>query len=291
MKPTRYQLDSLHSITTKSDYKYIRVVQNYKNETNLFLFTEFYLSGVVCLKAISTNKYFPIFEGPRIDFYENGVKKKESNYKHNNLSGKQIEWYENQNKKSEKEIIWNPENGNSTSRVLQYWNANKEQKVIDGYGEFEHSINGIYEKGEMKNGIKDGVWNGNDLKNNYTFTENHKEGKLIYGVSIDNNKIEYPYKEIDEKPSPQKGMEAFNNYIIKNYKVNYKLSSKNISGKVYATFVINEQGKIVEAKILRDVGFGTGAEVIRVLENAENWIPAKHRGIPLKSTLSIPIII
>ena len=122
IKPTRYNLDSLHIPTTKDDYKYIRIVENYKSQPDLFIFTEYYLSRNISMKAISQKKEEAKFEGPRIDYYENGNIKQESNYVDNKLSGKQIDWYENNVKKSEKEIVWDSKTKDYNKKTLQFWN-------------------------------------------------------------------------------------------------------------------------------------------------------------------------
>ncbi len=286
IKPTRYNLDSLHLPTTKDDYKYIRVVENYKNQPNLFLFTEYYRSKTVSMKAISTSKDKPNFEGPRIDYYENGNLKQESNYVNNKLSGKQIDWYENNVKKSEKEIVWDSKTKDYNTKTLQFWNQEGQQKVIDGNGQFEDSDDKIHEKGELKNGIKQGVWEGKNLKEKFSFTEIYNEGVFISGISTDENNTKYPYKEFTTKPVPAKGMSDFYSHIQKNYRTP---KVQGLKGKVYITFVIDKDGSITNIRVLRDVGYGTGIEAIRVIASYEKWIPGKTRGLPAKASYSLPV--
>lgn len=286
IKPTRYNLDSLHKPTTKDDYKYIRVVENYKKQPNLFIFTEYYRSETISMKAISTNKDEPRFEGPRIDYYENGNKKQESNYVNNKLNGIQINWYENEAKKSEKEIAWNPKTNTYDTKILQFWNKEGQQILIDGKGQYEYTDDKISEKGEIKNGKKQGVWEGKDLKEKFSFTEIYNEGELVSGISTDENNNKYPYNELMIKATPEKGMTDFYRHIGRNYRTP---NIQGLQGKIYLTFVVDKDGSLTDFKILRDLGHGTGKEGIKAVASYGKWIPGKTRGITAKVLYSIPI--
>ena len=60
-------------------------------------------------------------------------------------------------------------------------------------------------------------------------------------------------------------------------------------GKVYITFVVDVDGTLTDFKILRDVGFGTGEEAIRVVKNYNGWIPGEQRGRKVRCHYSLPI--
>jgi len=55
------------------------------------------------------------------------------------------------------------------------------------------------------------------------------------------------------------------------------------------TFVIEKDGSLADIKVLRDVGFGTGKEAIRVLELCPKWSPAEQNGKRVRCTYSLPI--
>lgn len=291
IKPTRYNLDSLHFPTEKSDYKYMRVVENYKNQPDLFVFTEYYRSGKVSMKAISTKHEEPRFEGPRIDYYENGNKKRETQYSKNQINGKQIEWYENGNKKFEKIIKTDLKTLQTVTQIIQYWNENNEQKVIDGNGFYEETNGGTTEKGEIKNSKKQGVWTGKTKLTNSTFTETYENGEFISGISIDNNNIEHPYQVLFKKPEYKDGMAAFYQFIGKNFRLPKNITTNGLKPKLYALFNVDTDGKLVDIKIVKDLGFGTAEEAIRVLTKSPNWNPGIYRGIPAKASYTLPIAI
>ncbi|WP_140484892.1 energy transducer TonB [Flavobacterium sp. GSA192] len=288
IKPTRYNLDSLGNLTNKEDYKYIRVVENYKEQPNLFIFSEYYKSGAIKMKAISTKLDKPYFEGPQIEYYENGNKKKESNYLNNKLSGLQMEWYENNQKTVEKIVQWDSKARAYNEEIKNFWDKNGQQTVNDGNGIYEYTTTELYEKGQITNGEKQGVWEGKNFKENYSYSEIYNNGKFISGISSDENNNKFPYKELTGKADAKNGMQEFYRFIAKNYRTP---NIQGLQGKIYVTFIIDKEGKLTKFKILRDLGHGTGQEAIRVLQKAENWIPGKMRGMPCETQYSLPISI
>lgn len=284
-----FHLDSLHYITTKTKYYYTRVVEDYNSKKNLYVVNEFYYpSGKISMSGTSKDKDNLKLDGLRTDYYENGNKKQESYYSDNKLSGKQISWYENNQVKSEKVMTWDAKKKETETNVLQFWTPEGTQTVIDGNGQMESTEEDYYEKGTILNGRKDGIWEGTNIKENYNYKEIYKRGSFISGISTDTDGNKFPYKSLFEKPEAKNGMMSFYQFIGKNYKTP---NIQGLNGKVFVTFVVDKDGSLNNFKILRDVGYGTGEEAIRVLQKAEKWIPGKTKGIPTKVLFSLPISI
>lgn len=91
---------------------------------------------------------------------------------------------------------------------------------------------------------------------------------------------------IEVKPEFPGGMSEFYKYFAKNYRTP---NVKKLNGKVYVTFVVEKDGSIDEVKILRDIGYGTGDEAIRVLNNSPKWLPGEQDGRKVRCSFSLPI--
>lgn len=284
-------LNAGHKITDIKDYKYIRIVEDYKAEKTLYTINEYFKSGKMSMSAFSSDRDNLNLEGIRIDYYENGNKRKQSNYVNNKLNGLQIEWYESGEKKLEQEIIWNDKRKDFDTKLFQFWNNEGQQLIINGNGQYEKTDKELYESGEIKEGKRNGTWTGKYFKLNFTFIESYENGELVSGISTDKNNNKFPYKELMKKPKPPNGITNFYQYIGRNFKLSKEASLQKISGKINVTFVVDEDGKIIEPKVLRHIGYDTDKEAIRVLEKAENWIPGKMRGVPAKVLYSLPISI
>jgi hypothetical protein len=64
-----------------------------------------------------------------------------------------------------------------------------------------------------------------------------------------------------------------------------------INGKVITSFIVDEEGKLVEPKTIKSFGYGTDQEAIRVIINSEKWNPGEIRGIKVRCQYTLPITI
>jgi hypothetical protein len=116
--------------------------------------------------------------------------------------------------------------------------------------------------------------------------------KLIYNYQIRTDSAQQSLKGviynsagIEKKPEFPGGIEKFYEFI----RNNYIAPSKGVKGNVYVTFIIEIDGSLSEIKVLRDLGYGTAAEVIRVMSKCPNWIPGEQKGQKVRTTYSLPI--
>jgi antitoxin component YwqK of YwqJK toxin-antitoxin module len=290
-------LDSLENLGTEENFKHIRIVKDFTLQKELYEVSFFYRSGKIEMRGTTKNKSWMTYEGPCVYFYENGNRKKIINYFNSQILGKQFEWYENGNVKLESEIVLDKKTNNTITKIVNYWNSNNEQKVIDGEGEYEETETYtmankkpqvIFSKGTIKNFLKEGTWIGNSPQDKYNFTEEYTNGKLISGKIVDNEGVETTYTDVEIKPTPVKGMWHFYDFIARNYETP---KVEGLQGKVYVTFIVEKDGNISDIKVIRDIGYGTGAEAIRVLSKYGYWLPGKQRGVPVRVMYSLPITI
>lgn len=96
------------------------------------------------------------------------------------------------------------------------------------------------------------------------------------------------YKIVEIKPDFPGGLNAFFQFIDKNYE-----ASKNFKEdqKLTILFIVEKDGSLSDIKIIRDPGFGIKEEVLRILAKCPKWKPALMHGIPVRSEYSLPIII
>ena len=93
---------------------------------------------------------------------------------------------------------------------------------------------------------------------------------------------------IEVKPEFPGGMDKFYSYVGKNYRAP---EEEGLKGKVYVTFVVEKDGSLTDIKVLRDIGYGTGKEAIRVLQKCPRWNPGVQNGKPVRVLYSLPITI
>jgi protein TonB len=94
---------------------------------------------------------------------------------------------------------------------------------------------------------------------------------------------------VEVKPEFPGGIDQFYKYIQKHYKK--PKAADGHSGRVFVTFVIERDGAVADIKVLRDIGFGTAEEAIRVLEKCPKWKPGEQNGRTVRVQYSLPIVL
>lgn len=134
-----------------------------------------------------------------------------------------------------------------------------------------------YEISGPKNRVGDA--NPNNIIPNLAAETGSGSGLVIAGAHSKQNEI---YHFVDQDPQPPGGMEAFQRYLRRN--VFYPMTARQaaIQGRVVYQFIIDQQGKISDIKILKDIGGGCGDAVRKVLKNYQkHWTPGKNNGHPV----------
>ena len=85
------------------------------------------------------------------------------------------------------------------------------------------------------------------------------------------------------------GNDSLYAYIARNIKYPETAKKEKIEGRVFVTFVIEKDGQVSSAKILRDIGGGCGEEAIRVVKNMPKWKPGTQRGNPVRFQFNLPV--
>ena len=80
------------------------------------------------------------------------------------------------------------------------------------------------------------------------------------------------------------GTSSWSKYLSNNLKGDIAFKKGAPIGRytVVVSFTINENGKLTDIKAENDPGFGTKEEMIRVLSNSPDWIPAVQNGRNIK---------
>jgi protein TonB len=106
-------------------------------------------------------------------------------------------------------------------------------------------------------------------------------------VTEEDNSV-YNLAGIELKPDFPGGMDKFYKFIGKNYQVP---EEEGLKGKVFVSFVVEKDGSLTDIKVIRDIGYGTGKEAMRVLKSCPKWNPGEQNGKKVRVLYSLPISI
>lgn len=98
------------------------------------------------------------------------------------------------------------------------------------------------------------------------------------------------YVEVDELPVFTGGDKEILNYIIKNTKYPEEAKKNNITGKVIVKFVVEKDGSVSGAEVLKSVDPLLDAEAVRVVGSLPKFEkPAKKDGKIVRVNYMLPI--
>jgi len=101
------------------------------------------------------------------------------------------------------------------------------------------------------------------------------DGNLIYSLA-----------GIEVKPEFPGGIVELQRYIAQNFK---DIGKEGLKGKIFLTFIIEKDGSLSDIKSIRDIGFGTGDEAVRIVKSAPKWNPGMHNGQAVRVMYALPI--
>ena len=94
---------------------------------------------------------------------------------------------------------------------------------------------------------------------------------------------------VEEMPKFPGGDGELLKYIGKSIKYPVIAQENGIQGRVICSFVVNRDGSIVDAEVVRGVDPSLDKEAIRVINTMPKWSPGKQRGKPVRVKYTVPI--
>jgi protein TonB len=78
-------------------------------------------------------------------------------------------------------------------------------------------------------------------------------------------------------------------FIYGNIKYPAIARENGVEGMVVVKFVVEKDGSITAAEVVRDIGAGCGQEALRVVGMMPKWEPGKQRGRPVRVQFNLPV--
>jgi TonB family protein len=101
--------------------------------------------------------------------------------------------------------------------------------------------------------------------------------------------IDKPVILADEQPAFPGGVEAYRSFLQKNVQYPEAAKAKNISGDVFVSFVVDEAGRLLDAEVVKGVGYGLNEEALRLVRLMPWWTPAHLAGKPVRVPATLRI--
>ena len=99
------------------------------------------------------------------------------------------------------------------------------------------------------------------------------------------------YRPVDYDTDPlfPGGVEALYKFIHDNLQYPQEAKERELTGKVYVTFTIKEDGTVDNVMVLRDIGGGCGQEAVRIIKSLPKWVPGKYKNKPIAINFNVAV--
>ena len=98
------------------------------------------------------------------------------------------------------------------------------------------------------------------------------------------------YRVSDAMPEYPGGPNEMMRYIQENIKYPQSAKDNKIEGRVFVSFVVEKDGSITNAAVIRGIDKECDAEALRVVSSMPKWTPGQHKGEVVRTQFTIPII-
>jgi TonB family protein len=228
--------------------------------------------------------------GGYTEYFENGRIKERGIYNQGQLSKHNYGFYPDG--KAQFVFFYAPADPDpfQTNRIIfAYWDSLGIQLVKDGNGTckcyFDETVR---EDGQVASGFRDGTWSiyhDNRLANKEVFDK----GRFVSGIAYTSDG-EISYTSFEIAAEFKGGLQGLGKFLSNNLRYPVSDRRMGIEGQVFVAFVIEKDGSISDANVVKGISRTADAEAVRVV-NASNgkWIPGRQRGHTVRSRFVLPI--
>jgi TonB family protein len=224
-----------------------------------YLVKDYYKSGQLQMEALCT-AYEPklIWKGNTKLYHENGAVSEEGMFENEERIGKHIYWYDDGKKR--KEMFHSKEK----TMIMQFWLRSGNPMLTNGNGTIRESESNDAAYMDIQDSIMVADFNVLDGKD------------TVYTV-------------IPESPEYKGGAKAMMSDLRSVMRYPKAARKAGTQGRVFVAFVVDKQGRVRDASVLKGISPECDAESVRAVSTLNNWNPGRLRGKPVAVRFVLPI--
>lgn len=287
-------------VTIKDSAYYYKLVFAADSGTEIYPVKEYYTNGNLKLDGHTASIEYLNYRGKCIFYFANGKKSLEGNFDGGNLTGRCQQYYPNG--KLWKDVEKNDNTSavltiNPGDRIINYNDSTGRPLINNGNGYFKGltANKDVYEEGEIRNGLRNGSWKGQDASLKVRFTEQYDGGRLVQGKTVDSTGRVFTYTNTTRNQEPvfKGGIQKFSEFLSKNFHYPDRKGGSTTTGRIIVAFDVNIDGSISTPMVMAsELNNDINDEAVRVLMASSNqWLPAYRYGIPMRKHHVMPITI
>jgi len=115
------------------------------------------------------------------------------------------------------------------------------------------------------------------------------EETIFSDEPLEEELVDEIFDVVEVWPEYKGGIKAFYSFLFKHIKYPNSARRMRIEGKVFVKFVVDKDGSITQAKVIKGIDVSCDNEALRVLNMSPKWKPGKQRGKPVMVNMILPI--
>ena len=134
------------------------------------------------------------------------------------------------------------------------------------------------------------------VENNYegpdddpVFVSDPEDGWNDVPTMGEEDEVPSTFFRVEKMPVFPGGSAALLKYIARSVKYPVICVETGVAGKVFVSFVVNEYGQVVDAKIARSPDSNLSREALRVVNTMPKWTPGYQRDKAVRVAYTIPV--
>ena len=170
-----------------------------------------------------------------------------------------------------------------------YSTYSEEKKIPEGVHKYYRFADGafwylkLYEAGNLV--LLESYYPNGKIKR----SESHKNGKFEKGECFNEDGSSREFTTFQTPPSFPGGEAKLLQFLADNIQYPLAAIRKNIQGTVAMTFVVEKDGAVTNATVVKDIGKGCGEEALRVVNAMPLWTPGLVDDEPVKVRFTLPV--
>lgn len=198
---------------------------------------------------------------------------------------------------------------NDTSFQWNYYNFNgplinvetykdAQGEILNGFIAYYDSKGSIDSSGYALNGKKDGTWYFYSDSLTISLQKDFTNGVLVKTIDLEEKRkkdileknTSSGFESVDKEADLKGGTKEWIKYLQKNLRFPERALKLGKSGKVMIGFVVDTDGKLIDATIIQSVEFSLDKEAVHLIEDSPRWEPSLQKGKKVKAYRRQPII-
>ena len=123
------------------------------------------------------------------------------------------------------------------------------------------------------------------------YSESSKTNEYYIGLQkeAETDNFEKVYDVVKQMPEFSGGQSALFEFLSKSIRYPEAARKNSIQGRVITTFVVEKDGSISNARVVKSVNPDLDAEALRVVNSMPNWNPGKQDGKAVRVKYTVPV--